>query len=80
MRWYRGCAALGKLRDAYRAGIAWLDKAEPVLISEGSVNPAQLESLVSEGSRLPVVLSEVKSLRDRLLASRKLADEVLTQL
>lgn len=49
-------------------------------MSEGLVNPAQLEGLVSEGSRLPVFLSEVKFLRERLQASRKLADEVLTQL
>ena len=60
--------------------MAWLDKAGRALSMEGLVTLALLEGLVSEGTRLPVVLPEVKVLRDRLVASRKLADEVLTQL
>ena len=72
-------AALARLREAYRAGITWLDKAGPALSTEGVVTLALLEGLVNEGTRLPVALSEVKTLRDRLVASRKLAEEVLTQ-
>lgn len=73
---YPVCAALGRMREAHRSAMAWLEKAGPALDEELSVSLALLEGLVNEGSRLPVVMPQTKGLRERLVAARKLADKV----
>lgn len=68
--------ALGRMKEAHRAAMAWLEKAAPALEEGASVSQGLLEGLVNEGSRLPVVMPQVKGLRERLAAARKLAEQV----